>query len=101
MWMRTMRKNPIQSTRLRSVRFPARSVAVSRRRLGTRRLPRQLMRIVRRFVPDQPGEHINAEAALAAALVHDVGHGPFSHAFEPLGKLAGGWLESTKLTAKR
>ncbi|MGE3144924.1 MAG: HD domain-containing protein [Pseudorhodoplanes sp.] len=57
--------------------------------LGVFHTARQLMRIVRRHVPDQPGEHINAEAALAAALVHDVGHGPFSHAFEPLGKHLG------------
>ena len=57
--------------------------------LGVFHTARQLMRIVSRYVPDQPGEHINAEAALAAALVHDVGHGPFSHAFEPLGKLLG------------
>jgi HD superfamily phosphohydrolase len=54
--------------------------------LGVFHTARQLMRIVRRFVPDQPSERLNAEAALAAALVHDVGHGPFSHAFEPLGK---------------
>jgi hypothetical protein len=57
--------------------------------LGVFHIARQLMSIVRRFVPDQPGERINAEAALAAALVHDVGHGPFSHAFEALGKRLG------------
>jgi uncharacterized protein len=54
--------------------------------LGVFHLARQLMGIVRRFLPNQPWERLNAEAALAAALVHDVGHGPFSHAFEPLGK---------------
>lgn len=57
--------------------------------LGVFHTARQLMRIVRRYVPDQPEERINEEAALAAALVHDVGHGPFSHAFEPLGKRFG------------
>jgi uncharacterized protein len=57
--------------------------------LGVFHTARQLMRIVKRFVPDQPGERLNAEAALAAALLHDVGHGPFSHAFEPLGKQFG------------
>ena len=43
--------------------------------LGVFHTARQLMRIVRRFVPDQPGERLNADAALTAALVHDVGHG--------------------------
>jgi HD superfamily phosphohydrolase len=57
--------------------------------LGVFHTARQLMRIVQQYVPDQPGERINAEAALAAALVHDVGHGPFSHAFEPFGKQLG------------
>lgn len=57
--------------------------------LGVFHTARQLMRIVRRYVPDKPEERIKAEAALAAALVHDVGHGPFSHAFETVGKQLG------------
>jgi HD superfamily phosphohydrolase len=32
------------------------------------------------------GRTHQADVALAAALVHDVGHGMFSHAFEPVGK---------------
>jgi HD superfamily phosphohydrolase len=57
--------------------------------LGVFHTARQLMRIVQRFVPNKPGEQVQAQAALAAALLHDVGHGPFSHAFEPLGKRLG------------
>jgi HD superfamily phosphohydrolase len=57
--------------------------------LGVFHTARQLMHIVERYVPDKPDEHVKAEAALAAALVHDVGHGPFSHAFEAVGKQLG------------
>jgi uncharacterized protein len=38
-----------------------------------------------KVIETQLGSHFNRdrnEIALAAALVHDVGHGPFSHAFE-------------------
>jgi HD superfamily phosphohydrolase len=54
--------------------------------LGVFHTARQLMRVVRRFAPDVPSERLKSEAAIAAALLHDVGHGPFSHAFEPIGK---------------
>ena len=52
--------------------------------VGVFHTARQLMAIVR----DQSGEErsdTNEYLALAAALVHDVGHGPFSHAFEAVG----------------
>jgi HD superfamily phosphohydrolase len=44
--------------------------------LGVFQTARQLMRIVERYVPNIPNENIQKEAALTAALVHDVGHGP-------------------------
>lgn len=53
--------------------------------VGVFHTARELMAIVRERAGEarwEAREHI----ALAAALVHDVGHGPFSHAFETVGK---------------
>lgn len=44
---------------------------------------RQLMEVVRKAGIQQDSRE---NIALAAALVHDLGHGPFSHAFETVGK---------------
>jgi HD superfamily phosphohydrolase len=46
------------------------------------------MKIVKRHLGQVNNFEDNlASVALAAALVHDVGHGPFSHAFEEVGKI--------------
>jgi uncharacterized protein len=55
--------------------------------IGVFHTARQLMEVVHRHVSvDQSSKE---QKALAAALVHDLGHGPFSHAFEKVGKRLG------------
>ena len=56
--------------------------------LGVFHMARRLMLIVKR---ETGGNYspTKAHQALAAALVHDLGHGPFSHAFESVGKKLG------------
>lgn len=55
--------------------------------IGVFHTARQLMEVIRKLNSEE-NQKLNhqAEVALAAALVHDVGHGMFSHAFEEIGK---------------
>lgn len=52
--------------------------------IGVFHTARQLMAVIKDKQQDY--RQSKAERALAAARVHDVGHGPFSHAFEDFGK---------------
>jgi HD superfamily phosphohydrolase len=55
--------------------------------LGTFETARQLMQIVRKHLDKKDMfRDSRAMRALAAALVHDLAHGPFSHAFEDVGR---------------
>lgn len=53
--------------------------------VGVFQTARELMELIRRRIGSFDSE--KAEIALTAALVHDLGHGPFSHAFEEATKL--------------
>lgn len=50
--------------------------------VGVFHTARRLMRVIDKYLP----EDARAKQALAASLVHDLGHGPFSHAFEKIGE---------------
>ena len=52
--------------------------------LGVFHTARRLMQVIRRYA--HPCAEAQVTQALAASLVHDLGHGPFSHAFESVGE---------------
>lgn len=54
--------------------------------IGVLHTARQLLGRIRYLQGEQNYRDTRAKRALAAALLHDVGHGPFSHAFEDVGK---------------
>ena len=92
---RVIQTRPFQ--RLRRIRqlgfsefvFPGATHTRFAHSIGVFHVARSLMSVIRRHIvadsARQFGEY-QATVALAAALVHDVGHGMFSHAFESVGK---------------
>jgi len=54
--------------------------------LGVFHVARRLMDIIEGHLGSSRFRKGQANAAMAAALVHDLGHGPFSHAFEDVGR---------------
>jgi HD superfamily phosphohydrolase len=50
--------------------------------IGVFHIARRLMEVAKRYVPGDKSKPYRERTALLAALLHDLGHGPFSHAFE-------------------
>lgn len=57
--------------------------------VGVFHTARQLMKVIEDHLGTRAYEPSKARLALAACLVHDIGHGPFSHAFEDVGRRLG------------
>ena len=56
--------------------------------IGVYHIARQLIEVIRRR-QDKPHDKERARVVLLAAMLHDIGHGPFSHVFEEAAKAAG------------
>jgi len=69
--------------------------------IGVFHTARMLVRIIEREMSrlDKPYEPEKAEVALIAALLHDLGHGPFSHTFEGVQESRGVKRRHEKWTA--
>ena len=50
--------------------------------IGVFHTARELVKIIRREIGEEAFDPQRAEVAVVAALLHDLGHGPFSHTFE-------------------
>ena len=68
--------------------FPGASHSRFAHSIGVFHTARQLMEVIRRHTRDTR-DNAKEDRALAAALLHDVGHGPFSHSFEKVGERLG------------
>jgi uncharacterized protein len=85
-----MQKRPFQ--RLRRIKqlgfsefvYPGATHSRFAHSVGVFHTARELMQVVKRS--DVVRRESDEKHALAAALLHDLGHGPFSHAFEKVGK---------------
>jgi uncharacterized protein len=90
MW-RVVETRPFQ--RLRRVKqlgfsdlvFPGATHSRLAHSVGVFHTARKLMKVIETHMGQHSFERTRADVALAASLVHDLGHGPFSHAFEEVG----------------
>lgn len=57
--------------------------------IGVFHTARSLMTVIRREIGEKNFDEPRSEVAVIAALLHDIGHGPFSHVFEGVRKAQG------------
>ena len=69
--------------------FPGATHSRLNHSIGVFHTARQLMKVIENHMGQRNFEPSPAKVALAASLVHDLGHGPFSHAFEEVGRRLG------------
>ena len=65
--------------------------------LGALHIARRLIEVIKKSGVD---DSYRANVALAAALLHDIGHGPFSHAFEDVTAKLGQKYDHEKISAQ-
>src|SRR5215468_11275611 len=73
--------------------------------IGVYHVARSLIGVANRLAPAVRGKEHRMRVALLAALLHDLGHGPFSHAFEEAEKVrlrnrVGAFKDHEKWTAE-
>ena len=68
--------------------------------IGVYHTARSLVSILKRLIPDAEFSQDRADQAVLAALLHDLGHGPFSHAFESVQKARGSEKHHESWTAE-
>lgn len=67
--------------------------------IGVFHVARQLLTIIKREISEEKFDSARAEVAVIAALLHDLGHGPFSHTFEGVRKELGAKKRHEEWTA--
>jgi uncharacterized protein len=68
--------------------------------IGVFHTARQLVAILKRQLPTGEFHRGRADISILAALLHDLGHGPFSHAFETVQKARGAEKDHENWTAE-
>src|SRR5712664_4133229 len=68
--------------------------------VGVFHVARQLLNIIKREITEAKFDQKRADVAVVAALLHDLGHGPFSHTFEGVRRELGAKKRHEEWTAE-